>query len=55
MCVQCLIAIWDKGFISLWIMELGFVSLGGVSQVVVCIVSLIPTVITMASSTIHPS
>jgi hypothetical protein len=54
MCVKHLIAIWEKDSISLWILELGICRSWSLT-VVVCIIPLIPGVIIMGHSTIHPS
>jgi hypothetical protein len=55
MCVRYFIAIWEKDSISLWILELGICRSWRSLTVVVCIVPLIPAVIIMGGSTIHPS
>ena len=54
MCVRHLIAIWEKDSISLWILELG-ICRSWTLTVVVCLIPLIPGVIIMGHSTIHPS
>ena len=55
MYVRYLIAIWEKDFISLWILELGIYRSWRSLTIVVCIVPLILAVIIMGGSTIHPS
>ena len=55
MCVRYLRAIWEKDSISLWSLELGICRSWRSLTVVVCIMPLIPTVIIMDGSTIHPS
>ena len=55
MCVRYHIAIWEKDFISLWILESGICRSWKSLTVVVGIVPLIPTVIIMPGSAIHPS
>lgn len=48
-------AICEKIFISLWIMEVGTCKLWRLLMEVVCIVPLIPMVVMMDGSTSHPS
>jgi hypothetical protein len=55
MCVRYLRAIWEKGFISLWILELGICRSWRSLTIVVCIVSFIHAVFILGGSTIHPS
>ena len=55
MCGRHLLAIWERDFISLWILNLGTCRSWNSSIVVVCIVLLIFAVIIMCGSIIHPS
>ena len=55
MSVRCLIAIWEKDFISVWILELGICRSWRSLTIVVCIVPLTYGVIIMGGTTIHPS
>ena len=54
-CVRNLIAIWEKDFINLWILELGFYRSWRSLTILVYIVPLIHVVIVMGGSTIHSS
>ena len=55
MCVRYLVAIWEKISIGLRILELGICRTWRSSTVVVCRVPLIPTMIIIGGSIIHPS
>ena len=55
MCVRYLVAIWEKNSIGLRILELGICRTWRSSTVVVCRVPLIPTMIIIGGSIIHPS
>ena len=55
MCVRYLIAIWENDSISLHILELGICRSWRTLIIIVCIEPLIPAVVAMGDSIIHPS